>query len=121
MGTDEKPNLEQDVRDNYRFWNEGQRAARDQLFRRLGPNGITIEYVSAPALEGGEAMAQMWEQYGGRCTTEIKELIVNGDQAAAYVHNHLQTETGLVSVPSIETYAVTNGVLRIRYFHRAAH
>lgn len=121
MNAGDKPDLEQGVRDNYRLWNEGQRAALDQLFRQLGPNGFTIQYVGSPAQEGGAAMAQMWEQYGGRCTTEIKELIVNGDEAAAYIHNHLQTENGVVTLPSLETYAVTDGVLRIRYFHRTAH
>jgi hypothetical protein len=42
------------------------------------------------------------------------ELLVNGNEAAALVHNTLRTDEGIVTVPSIETYNVHNGVLEVR-------
>lgn len=113
------PGLEQAIRDNYRLWNEGKRDELDRLFRTLGPNGFTIEYVGSPRQEGGKAMEEMWAQYGGKCTTEALEVIVNGNEGAAYVANHLQTESGVVTLPSLETYRLADGRLEIRYFHRS--
>lgn len=113
--------LEQAIRDNYRLWNEGKRDELDRLFRAMGPEGFTIEYVGSPAVEGGKAMEDMWAQYGGKCTTEPLEVIANGSEGAAYVANHLQTENGIVTLPSLEIYKIADGRLTIRYFHRTAH
>ncbi len=113
--------LEQAIRDNYRLWNEGKRGELDQLFRSLGPIGFTIEYVGAPAIDGGKAMEEMWAEYGGKCTTEPLEVIVNGSEGAAYVANHLKTQDGIVTIPSLETYKVADGRLTIRYFHRTTY
>lgn len=113
--------LEQAIRDNYRLWNEGKRAELDALFQAMGPKGFTIQYVGSPAVEGGKAMADMWGEYGGKCTTEALEVIVNGMEGAAYVANHMQTPDGLVTIPSLETYQVADGHLTIRYFHRTSH
>lgn len=113
--------LEQAIRDNYRLWNEGKRDELDRLFRALGPKGFTIEYVGSPAADGSTAMAEMWAEFGGKCTTEPLEVIVNGSEGAAYVANRLQTTEGIVTLPSLETYKVADGRLTIRYFHRTAH
>lgn len=113
--------LEQAIRDNYRLWNEGKREELDRLFRALGPEGFTIEYVGSPAVDGNAAMTEMWAEYGGKCTTEPLEVIVNDAEGAAYVANHLQTKDGVVTLPSLETYKVADGRLTIRYFHRTAH
>lgn len=115
------PDLEQAIRDTYRLWNEGRRDELDQLFRALGPQGFTIEYVGSPAVEGSAAMAAMWDEYGGKCTTEAIAVIVNGNEGAAYVANHLQTSDGIVTLPSLETYKVEGGKLHVRYYHRTAH
>ncbi|MDH2133349.1 hypothetical protein N5J77_19645 [Sphingobium yanoikuyae] len=113
--------LEQAIRDNYRLWNEGKRDELDRLFRALGPEGFTIEYVGSPAVDGDAAMAGMWAEYGGKCMTEPLEVIVNGSEGAAYVVNRLQTKDGAVTLPSLETYKVADGRLTIRYFHRTGH
>ncbi len=115
------PDMEQAIRDNYRLWNEGKREELDALFQALGPRGFTIQYVGSPAVEGAQAMAEMWAEYGGKCTTEPVEVIVNGAEGAAYVANHLQTADGIVTIPSLETYQVADGKLTIRYFHRTTH
>lgn len=113
--------LEQAIRDNYRLWNEGKRDELDQLFAAMGPSGFTIEYVGQTPMDGPQAMTKMWAQYGGKCTTEPVEVIVNGNEGAAYVANHMQTPDGIVILPSLETYRITDGRLYIRYFHRAIH
>lgn len=121
MSDIETLDLEQAIRDNYRLWNEGKREELDRLFRTLGPKGFTIEYVGSPAVDGEAAMAEMWAEYGGTCTTEPLEVIVNGGEGAAYVANRLQTKDGIVTLPSLETYKVSDGRLTIRYFHRTEH
>ncbi|MFS0851419.1 hypothetical protein AB3M93_18430 [Novosphingobium panipatense] len=113
--------LEQAIRDNYRLWNEGRREELDLLFRRMGPAGFTIEYVGSAPVEGGAAMEAMWDQYGGKCTTEPLEVIVNGAEGAAFVANRLQTDDGIVTLPSLETYKISDGRLTVRYFHKTAH
>ena len=119
MGIIGTVDLEQAIRDTYSLWNEGKRDALDRLFGSLGPNGFTIEYVGSPPQEGGRAMEEMWAQFGGKCTTEAREVIVNGNEGAAYVLNHLQTDSGVVVLPSLETYRVADGRLEIRYYHRS--
>jgi hypothetical protein len=118
MTTTAALDLEQAVRDTYRLWNEGRRDELDRLFRALGPEGFTIQYVGSDAVDGAAAMDEMWAQYGGKCSTEALEVIGNGNEAAAYVANHLKTDEGVVTLPSLETYRVENGKLEIRYFHR---
>src|SRR3546814_865161 len=109
------------VRANYRRGNEEKRAELTALFEKLGPNGYSIEHVGSPVQDGAKAMNEMWDQYGGVCTTELVELIVNGNEAAAFVQNHMKTDDGIVTIPSLETYKVENGKLHIRYFHRSEH
>jgi len=103
------------------LWNEGKRTELDQLFRSLGPNGFTIEYVGAEPVDGVKAMEDMWAEYGGKCTTEALEVIFNGSEGAAYIANHMQSPDGVLTIPSLETYKITDGRLTIRYFHRTAH
>lgn len=121
MSDVEMLDLEQAIRDNYRLWNEGDRDALDALFRRMGPAGFSIEYVGSPPVDGPVAMEEMWRQYGGKCSTEPVEVIVNGSEGAAYVANHLQTEQGVTILPSLETYKIEDSRLTIRYYHRTDH
>ncbi len=121
MSTADTLDLEQAIRDNYRLWSEGKREELDALFKAMGPNGFSIEYVGSPPVEGNQAMEEMWAEYGGKCTTDPLEVIVNGNEGAAYVANNLQTENGIVVLPSLETYKVEDGHLYIRYFHRTPH
>ena len=121
MTASETLDLDQAIRDTYRLWNEGSYEELNTLFRTMGPNGFSIEYVGSPAVDGPAAIEAMWLQYGGKCTTEAVEVIVNGSEGAAYVANHLQTEEGVTILPSLETYRVDDGKLTIRYFHRTAN
>ena len=101
----------------YRCWNDGDRDGVQSAFAALGPKGYTIEYVGSPPLNGPAAVQDMWANYAGTCTTDIVQLIVNGDEAAALIHNNLKAADGITTLPSIETYRVQDGVLAVRYFH----
>ncbi|MCB2044598.1 MAG: hypothetical protein H6915_00590 [Novosphingobium sp.] len=112
--------MEATIRSIYALWNAADREGVLNAFRALGPQGFTIEYVGSAPLDGKVAVDDMWDQYAGSCTTDVVELLVNGTEAAALIHNKLQTEDGVVTIPSIETYKVADGVLEVRYFHKAA-
>jgi hypothetical protein len=111
--------MEATIRAIYTHWNASDRDGVIAAFQTLGPNGFTIEYVGSAPLDGKTAVDEMWDQYAGSCATDVVELLVNGNEAAALVHNNLKTDEGIVTLPSIETYKVTDGVLEVRYFHRS--
>lgn len=110
--------LEQGIRDNYRLWNEGQIDELQALFRSLGPNGFTIEHIGSPPMDGAQAIDEMWSKFCDICKTELQELIVNGNEGAAYVHNNFKSKNGIVTYPSLETYKVEGGKLIVRYYHK---
>jgi hypothetical protein len=112
--------MEDTIRAIYTRWNAVDREGVMAAFRSLGPAGFTVEYVGNDPIDGEAAVDEMWGQYAGTCTTDVVELLVNNCEGAVLVHNNLQTENGIVTMPSIETYKVTDGVLEVRYFHRAA-
>ncbi|MDB5454181.1 MAG: hypothetical protein JWO33_2759 [Caulobacteraceae bacterium] len=108
------------VRANYALWSAGERDALFAVFEKLGPKGYTVEHVGKPVQDGPTAVQEMWNRFGGRCTAEIVQLFVNGNEAAAYVHNIFPGADGPVIHPSLETYKVANGRLEIRYHYQAA-
>lgn len=110
--------MEAAIRSIYRLWNSADREGVLAAFRSLGPGGFTIEYVGSDPIDGKMAIDDMWDQYAGICTTDIVELLVNGNEAAALIHNNLKSDDDIVTLPSIETYRVQDGVLEVRYFHK---
>ena len=112
--------MEATIRSIYTRWNDADGEGVLAAFRALGPSGFTIEYVGNDPIDGETAVADMWKQYSGTCTTDVVELLVNGNEAAALIHNNLQKDGGIVTLPSIETYKVQDGVLEVRYFHKTA-
>src|SRR3546814_19509087 len=92
--------LGEGVRANYRLWNEEKREELTALFEKLGPNGYTIEYVGSPVQDGAKAMDEMGDQYGGVCTTELGELIVNGKADPAFVQNLITTAPCILTIPT---------------------
>lgn len=112
--------MEATIRSIYTLWNEADREGVLAAFRALGPEGFTIEYVGSEPLDGKQAIIDMWEQYAGTCTTDVVTLLVNGNEAAALINNNLKLDDGIRTMPSIETYKVTDGVLEVRYFHQTA-
>ncbi|WP_380879589.1 hypothetical protein ACFB49_23120 [Sphingomonas sp. DBB INV C78] len=105
------------LREQYLLWNDQKRDELMAYFRRMAPNGFTIEYVGRLPQDGEQAMEEMFAQYGGKCRTDLLQLLVNGNEAATYVDNRfVDTDVGM---PSIETYKFEDGRMQIRYFHQA--
>jgi hypothetical protein len=110
--------IEDFLRAQYRLWNDDQFEEMKSIFRDIAPNGVTIQYVGQQPLDGWQALDEMWEQHGGRVKAEIVALLVNGNEAATYILNHMSLEKGVQTSPSIETYLFEGGTLSIRYFHQ---
>lgn len=105
------------VTDQYHLWSEDRVDEMLALFARIAPDGYVIEYVGQPPQEGEASMTAMIAQYRGKVRTELRQLLVNGAEAAATVDN-VFLETGAL-MPSIETYRFDRGRLHVRYFHQA--
>ena len=112
--------IEKFLRDQYQLWSEGKYPEMLEEFRKVAPNGLTIEYVGGEVQDGWKALDDMWRDYGNKCPTELVTVLVNGNEAATYVYNHLQTENGVNTLPSLETYLFENGKLHVRYFHQGS-
>jgi len=111
--------FEDTIRAIYTRWNEKDPEGVMAAFTALGPKGFTVEYVGQPPLDGAAAVEDMWANYGGACSTDVIELLVNGHEAAALISNRIHHADGSeTAIPSIETYKVSDGRLEVRYFHR---
>ena len=110
---------EETIRSIYDCWNDGNKDGVIAAFRDLGPAGFTVEYVGEAPLDGMAAVEDMWENYAGTCTTDVVELLVNGNEAAALIQNNVNSDAGVTSLPSIETYHLKGNKLVVRYFHQA--
>ncbi|KJS07860.1 MAG: hypothetical protein VR73_07775 [Gammaproteobacteria bacterium BRH_c0] len=119
MSTPDAKTIETFLRAQYRLWSEGKFEEMLGEFRKIAPNGLTIEYVGKPPRDGWVELDEMWEQYGNKCPTEVVLLLVNGNEAATHILNHMKTPNGVVTTPSLETYKFENGTLHVRYFHQA--
>jgi hypothetical protein len=119
MSIPDPKTIETFLRTQYDLWSQARFEDMLEEFRKIAPNGLTIEYVGHPPKDGWQELDDMWQQYGGKCPTEVKQLLVNGNEAATYIHNHLQTDDGVHTLPSIETYRFEDGKLHVRYFHPA--
>ena len=111
--------IEAFLRAQYSLWSDGKYQEMLAEFRQVAPNGLTIEYVGSEPLDGWQALDDMWQQYGNKCPTELVTVLVNGNEAATYIKNHMQTDEGVKTLPSIETYTFEKGTLHIRYYHQS--
>jgi hypothetical protein len=118
MTTPDAQAIEDFLRQQYGLWNEGKMEELKAVFRDIAPGELSIQYVGQDPQDGWQALDEMWELYGGKCTIDIVEILVNGNEAATYVLNNLSTDNGVQAEPSIETYRFEQGNLWIRYFHR---
>jgi hypothetical protein len=104
-------------------WNADEKERMFDAYRRVANNGLKVEYVGGPVLDGWPALEDMWTKYQGagkpKITIEIVEILVNGNEGACYLRNHVATPNGPVISPSIETYLFGDGTLHARYFHNA--
>lgn len=100
------------------LWNSGRKQEMFDLYHRMVPGRMTIEYVGLPVLEGWAALEDMWKRFAGKVRIDVKEVLVTGNEAACYHHNTTIGE-GTPPRPSIELYRFDGDDVQIRYFHTA--
>ncbi|MDB6063027.1 MAG: hypothetical protein JWM78_3130 [Verrucomicrobiaceae bacterium] len=100
-------------------WNAGDKERMLSAYRSVAGNGLKVEYVGGPVLDGWPALDEMWTQYNSVIKIEIVEILVNGHEGACYLRNHATTPEGSVISPSLEIYNFGDGTLHARYFHNA--
>jgi hypothetical protein len=108
--------IEKFLREQYQLWNDRDRDGIFACFRKIAPNGFTVEYVGGSFQDGERAMNEMFEVYGGKVRTDVLQLLVNGNEAATYIDN-VELKPNGRHIPSLETYLFKDGKLHVRYFH----
>jgi hypothetical protein len=95
-------------------WNEGNKEAFFDVYRRAAPAGLTIEYIGRPSQDGWAVLENMWDQQRVNIRVEPVTKIVNGNEAACYVRNVIiGTER---AIETIELFRFEEGKLFVRYF-----
>ncbi len=96
-------------------WNAVRKDEMFDLYRRMVPGKLTIEYVGLPVLEGWKALEDMWKGLAGKVHIDVIEVMVTGQEAACYHHN-TTIGAGTPPRPSIELYRWDGDDLVVRYF-----
>ncbi len=96
-------------------WNAVRKDEMFDLYRRMVPGKLTIEYVGLPVLEGWKALEDMWKGLAGKVHIDVIEVMVTGQEAACYHHN-TTIGAGTPARPSIELYRWDGDDLAVRYF-----
>ncbi|CAG9166036.1 nuclear transport factor 2 family protein [Cupriavidus pinatubonensis] len=95
-------------------WNQGDKQAFLEDYRRVAPEGLSIEYVGRAPQDGWSVLEQMWEQQRAKIRVEPVVKIVNGNEAACHVRNVI-VGTGR-AIETIELFRFEAGRLYVRYF-----
>jgi hypothetical protein len=100
------------------LWNDQDRAEFFKVYKEMAPGGFRFEMpVGRGIQEGWGALEKMWDDYGPHVRIEIRQLIVNGHEAAAVMANLPRQGAQAHDVPSIETYHFReDGSFHARYF-----
>jgi hypothetical protein len=100
------------------LWNAQDRAEFFRVYREMAPGGFRFEMpVGAPVAEGWGPLEKMWDDYAPVVRIEIRQLIVNGHEAAAVMANLARSAAAPHDVVSIETYHFNeDGSFHARYF-----
>lgn len=118
MNTPNEDQIRAFLDDQVELWNAGKRDELFAAYREIAPTDVKIEYIGGPVLDGWPALEQMWEQFGDKVTIEKVQTLVNGNEAACYLRNHVSTEQGVNISPSIEIYRFDGGTMLARYFYQ---
>jgi hypothetical protein len=100
------------------LWNQQDRSEFFKLYKAMAPGGFRFEMpVGRGMHEGWGALEKMWDDYGPHVRIEIRQLIVNGHEAAAVMANLPRSGAAAHDTPSIETYHFhEDGSFHARYF-----
>jgi len=110
----DKAAIEAFLHEQVRAWNAGDKEAFLAAYRGAAPNGLRIEYVGRPAVDGWTVLDGMWAQQSAKIEIEEVVAIVNGDEAACHNRNKLRGTA--TAIETIELYRFDAGRLHVRYF-----
>ncbi len=99
-------------------WNEGDKQAFLAEYRRVAPDGLTIEYVGRPSQDGWPILDQMWDQQRANIRVEPLAKIINANEAACHIRNVIIGTNR--AIETIELYRFDAGRLHVRYFVKPA-
>jgi hypothetical protein len=95
-------------------WNNSDKEGFLAHYRRISPNGLTIEYVGRPPADAWAILENMWQQQQPRIRIEVVASILNGNEAACHHRNRIIGTDD--AIDTIELYKYENGRLAVRYF-----
>lgn len=95
-------------------WNRGDREGFFAHYHHVAPNGLILEYVGKPVHEAWHLLEGMWAQQQTKIRVEVRQCIVNGNEAACHHLNAFREQEG--GVATIELYRFEAGTLAVRYF-----
>ena len=98
-------------------WNTGDRETFMGGYRQMADGELHLENpVGSPVQTGWALLEKLFDEHQPQVRVETGLLIVNGDEAAAVMHN-THTAAGQ-TVISVETYhRQADGSLLVRYFN----
>src|SRR5690606_20051184 len=68
-------------------WNAGDRDGFFAHYRSVAPNGLEIEYLGRPVVEGFSVLENMWEQQNSKFIVEVELSIIAANEAACHHRN----------------------------------
>lgn len=95
-------------------WNRGDKEGFFAQYRSVSPNGLSIEYVGKPQADAWQVLEGMWAQQQPKIRVEVRQCIVNGNEAACHHLNAFREQEG--GIETIELYRFEAGKLFVRYF-----
>lgn len=95
-------------------WNAGDRNGFFEHYQKIAPNGLEIEYLGRPVLEGFAVLEGMWEQQNSKFSVEVDLSIIIANEAACHHKNVMNDGSGVIE--TIELFSFEQGKVLIRYF-----
>ena len=95
-------------------WNNGDKDGFFAHYRSVAAKGLSIEYVGQPERDAWQVLEGMWAQQQPRIRVQVRETIINGNEAACHHLNAFVGGEG--GIETIELYRFDEGLLSVRYF-----
>ncbi|TKA89686.1 nuclear transport factor 2 family protein [Halopseudomonas bauzanensis] len=95
-------------------WNSGDREGFFKHYRAVAANGLDIEYLGRPVMDGFPILENMWDQQNSKFALEVEVTIIAGNEAACHHKNVMRDGSGVIE--TIELYKFEGGRTSVRYF-----
>ncbi len=106
--------IESFLRGQLECWNTGDRDGFFEHYRRISPNGLQIEYIGRPVMDGFPVLEGMWDQQNSKFRVESDLSIIAGNEVACHHRNVMRDGSGVIH--TIELYRFEQGRTLVRYF-----